>query len=161
MRKIYFYLLPAAILFLGCSSQTALKLNDAIVKANEDLRIASEDFNKKFEAITTHNFSILEPDRKHMVSLINQKIKNIFDLKADMPGGEDFRNAFVDYFKYEKDIYETDYKIICSVTGAEDQDKLTELAVQMKEKGKKEDAMEKSIHSEQEKFAKKNNLKLR
>ena len=78
-----------------------------------------------------------------------------------MPGGEDFKNAFIDYYKFEKDIYETDFKTICSLTGSGDVGKLADLAEHMQEKTQKEDAMEKNIHKEQENFAKKNGLKLK
>ena len=144
----------------GCNSQAVLKLNDTIVKANNDLKAATDSFNKKFESVSNDNYSVLEEDRKKMSSVIDQKIKEIASLKADMPGGEDFRNAFVDYYKFEKDIYDTDYMNICKLSNGSDAEKLIQIASQMKQKAIKEEAMEKNIHTEQEKFASKNNLKL-
>ena len=160
MRKGIFNLAMAVVLLSGCSSHNVIKLNDTIVKANDELRIGSEAFNKKFEAITNSNYTALEPERKKTVSLIDKKVSEISALKADMPGGEDFKNAFVDYYKFEKDIYETDFKRICLLTGEGDAEKLSEIALQMREKAKKEESMEKNIHIEQERFAKKNNIKL-
>ena len=95
-----------------------------------------------------------------MISLIDQKVKDVAAIKADMPEGEEFKNAFIDYYKFEKDIYETDFKRICLLTGEGDTDKLSEITLQLSTKAKKEEAMEKNIHAEQERFAKKNNIKL-
>jgi hypothetical protein len=160
MKKSLIYVL-FLLMLVSCSSRNALKLNDTIVKANDDLRIASEVFNKSFQAVTDNNYARLELERQNMVNLIDKKVKEIGDLKANMPGGEDFRNAFVEYYKFEKDIYENEYKDICKLTGAEgDGEKLTAIAIRMQVKAAKEESMENSIHTEQQKFAKKNNLKL-
>ena len=158
--KLLFLAVVLAVLS-GCSSENVVKLNDAIVKANSDLKAASDSFNKKFESIADNNYSVLEEGRKKMAEQIDEKVKMVAALKADMPGGEDFKNAFVDYYKFEKDIYDTDYKEICTVASVADMDKLTRIAGQMKEKTAREEAMEKNIHTEQEKFASKNNLKLK
>ena len=158
--KLLFLAVVLAVLS-GCSSENVVKLNDAIVKANSDLKAASDSFNKKFESIADNNYLVLEEGRKKMAEQIDEKIKMVAALKADMPGGEDFKNAFVDYYKFEKDIYDTDYKEICTVASVADMDKLTRIAGQMKEKTAREEAMEKNIHTEQEKFASKNNLKLK
>lgn len=160
MRKIIFNITVLIFLLTGCSSQNVLKLNDAIVKANDELRIGSEGFNKQFEAVTNNNYTVLESERLKMVSLIDQKVKEVAAIKADMPEGEEFKNAFIDYYKFEKDIYESDLKKICLITGEGDTEKLSEITVQMSTKAKKEEAMEKNIHAEQERFAKKNNIKL-
>ena len=149
------------VLLSACSSQSVLKLNDTIVRANEELRVASEVFNKQFDAVTDNNYTALEPGRKKMVVLIDEKLKEVGDIKTNMPGGEDFKNAFIDYYKFERDIYDTDYKAVCLLTGKDDAGKLTEIALQMQTKAEREDAMEKNIHAEQEKFARKNNLKLK
>jgi hypothetical protein len=161
MKRAIFCLSFVFFLLAGCTSPNIMKLNDTIVKANEDLRVASEVFNKKFEGVADHNYTTLEPERQKMVSLIDQKLSEVSALKADMPGGEDFRNAFEDYYKFEKDIYNTEFKSICELTGNGDEDKLTEIATEMKVKTSKEDAMEQNIHTQQENFAKKNNLKLK
>ena len=161
MKKQIAYLGIILTVLSGCNSQNVLKLNDTIVKANSDLKEASDSFNKKFESVSNNNYSVLEEDRKKMSSEIDQKRKEIASLKADMPGGEDFRNAFVDYYKFEKDIYDTDYKDICKLSNGSDAEKLVQIANQMKQKTTKEEAMEKNIHTEQEKFATKNNLKLK
>jgi hypothetical protein len=161
MRSQILSVLLISVLLSSCASKSTLTLNDTIVKANEELRAASEIFNKDFEAVTNNNYTSLEPGRKKMVSLIDDKLKEVNNLKADMPGGEDFKNAFIEYYKFEKDIYDTDYKELCLLTGDGDQGKLNEIVKQMQLKGDKEDAMEKSIHSEQQKFAQKNNLKLK
>ena len=96
-----------------------------------------------------------------MVNLIDKKINEINTQKSDMPGGDDFKNTFVEYYKFEKDIYENEYKDICRLTGAEgDGEKLTAIALRMQDKATKEDSMEKNIHTEQQKFASKNKLKL-
>ena len=158
--KLLFLAVVLAVLS-GCSSENVVKLNDAIVKANSDLKAASDSFNKKFESIADNNYLVLEEGRKKMAEQIDEKVKMVAALKADMPGGEDFKNAFVDYYKFEKDIYDTDYKEICTVASVADMDKLTRIAGQMKEKTAREEAMEKNIHTEQEKFASKNNLKLK
>ncbi len=160
MKKSLIYVLFLFVL-ASCSSRNALKLNDTIVKANDELRVASEVFNKSFDAIKDNNYSLLELERQNMVNLIDKKVKEIGDLKANMPGGEDFRNTFVEYYKFEKDIYENEYKDICKLTGAEgDGEKLTAIAIRMQVKAAKEESMESKIHEEQRKFAKKNNLKL-
>lgn len=158
-RVLSFLLL--AILFSACSSRDTLKFNDTIVKANDDLRIAADEFNRKVDSVNNSNYSGLEPDRQKMVRLIDEKLKEVGSLKADMPGGEDFKNAFIDYYKFEKDIYDTDFRVICSLTGTGDIGKLTDLAEKMQGKTQKEDAMEKNIHKQQENFAKKNGLKLK
>jgi len=160
MKKVISYIILAAFLLSGCTSQNIMKLNDAIVKANDDLRVAAETFNVKFEKVKDDNYSLLEVDRKKMSDLIGDKLKAISDLKADMPGGEDFKNAFLDYYKFEKDIYDNEFKEICRLTGADDAAKFNEIILKMQDKTKKEDAMESNIHTQQEKFARKNNLKL-
>ena len=162
MKTNFLYIILTSIVLLSCSSQKdALKLNDTIVKANNDLRIASETFNKQFEAVSDNNYAVLEVDRQNMVNMIEKKITEISAEKSGMPGGDDFKNTFVDYYKFEKNIYEEEYKEICRLTGAEgDREKLTNIAMRMQAKTDREDAMEKSIHTEQAKFAKKNNLKL-
>lgn len=161
MRKGLFNLAVLIFLLTGCSSQNVIKLNDTIVKANDELRIGSEGFNKQFETIINSNYTTLEPERIKMISLIEKKIKEVAAIKGDMPGGEDFKNAFIDYYKFEKDIYETDFKRICLLTGEGDTERLGEITLQMNAKAKKEEAMEKNIHAEQERFAKKNNIKLK
>ena len=160
MRKGIFNITAVIFLLIGCSSQNVLKLNDTIVKANDELRIGSEGFNKQFESVTNNNYTVLEPQIIKMISLIDQKVKDVAAIKADMPEGEEFKNAFIDYYKFEKDIYETDFKRICLLTGEGDTDKLSEITLQLSTKAKKEEAMEKNIHAEQERFAKKNNIKL-
>lgn len=160
MTKGVFNIAVLIFLLTGCSSQNVIKLNDTIVKANDELRIGSEGFNKQFETITNNNYIALESERKKMISLIDKKIKEVAAIKGDMPGGEDFKNAFIDYYKFEKDIYDTDFKRICLLTGEGDTERLSEITLQMSEKTKKEEAMEKNIHAEQERYAKKNNIKL-
>ena len=161
MRLQVLSLLLVATLFTACTSRNVMKLNDAIIKANDELRIASQSFNIQFQAVKDNNYTGLEAGRKKMVDLIDEKVKEISSLKADMPGGEDFKNAFIDYYKFEKDIYDTDYKEICLLTGNGDVGKITEIAEKMQGKAEREDAMEKNIHQEQVKFAQKNNLKLK
>jgi hypothetical protein len=156
-RVLSFLLL--AVLLSACSPHDTLKFNDTIVNANEDLRLAADEFNKKVDSVQNSNYSGLEADRQKMVMLIDQRLKEVGNLKADMPGGEDFKNTFIDYYKFEKDIYETDFKTICTVTGKGDVEKLAGL--HMEGKSQKEDAMEKNIHKEQENFARKNGLKLK
>ncbi len=160
MRKVNFILTTAIVLLTGCTSQNVVKLNDTVVKANDDLRIAADLFNKKFEAVADYNYTIIEKERQVLVALIDKKVKEVAALKAEMPGGEDFKNAFVDYYKFERDIYDTDFKNICLIAGKDEIGKLSEIALQMKEKTGREDAMEKKIHAEQENYARKNNLKL-
>lgn len=160
MKKGIMYLLLSIVLLSGCTNPNIMKLNDAIVKANDELRVASEAFNKKFEAITDQNYTVLETERKKMADLISTKIAAVSALKADMPGGEDFRSAFTDYYKFEKDIYDTEFKQICAITGNGDADKLSEIGAALREKATRESSMEKNIHTEQEKFAKANKLKL-
>ena len=146
---------------MSCSSQNALKLNDAIVKANDELRVASEVFGNKFKAVTDNNYSVMELERQNMVNLIEKKITDINAIKANMSGGEDFKNSFVEYYKFEKDIYTNEYKDICLLTGAEgDGEKLNSIIERMQIKGAKEESMEKAIHTQQTNFARKNNLKL-
>ena len=161
MKRQIIYLSVVLAVLSGCSSQNVVKVNDTIVHANSDLKAAADSFNKKFESVINNNYSVLEEDRKKMASVIDEKVKEVAALKADMPGGEDFRNAFVDYYKFEKDIYDTDYKDICTITGEGDSEKLSQIAEKMKVKATREESMEKNIHVEQEKFASKNNLKLK
>jgi hypothetical protein len=161
MKKNFFYVLLLSVLLASCSTKDALKLNDAIVKANDDLRTASEIFGTKFKAVTDYNYATLELERQNMVNLIEKKISDIGAMKASMSGGEDFKNSFIEYYKFEKDIYTNEYKDICLLTGAEgDGEKLNGIITRMQSKGVKEDMMEKSIHTEQQNFARKNNLKL-
>ena len=161
MKKNFFYVLLMSLLLVSCSSQNALKLNDAIVKANDELRVASEVFGNKFKAVTDNNYSVMELERQNMVNLIEKKITEINAIKANMSGGEEFKNSFVEYYKFEKDIYTNEYKDICLLSGAEgDAEKLNSIIERMQIKGPKEESMEKTIHTEQQNFAKKNNLKL-
>ena len=62
MKKGIFNIAVLIFLLTGCSSQNVLKLNDAIVKANDELRIGSEGFNKQFEAVTNNNYTVLESE---------------------------------------------------------------------------------------------------
>lgn len=149
-----------AVFFSACSSQNTQKLNETIVKANEELKAGADEFNKKFDAISDLNFSSLETGRQKVVDLINKKLKEVGELAAEMPGGEDFKNAFIEYYKFEKDIYETDYREICTMTGRDDAEKLSQIALKMQDKSKKEDILERNIHKEQESFAKKNGMKI-
>ena len=161
MKKSFLYVLIASVVLISCNGKNALKLNDAIVKANDELRVASEVFNKQFEAVKDNNYSALELERQNMVNLIDKKIKEVSDMKSGMSGGDDFKNSFTDYYKFEKDIYENDYKDICKLTGAEgDGEKLTGIAIRMQVKAAKESSMEANIHTQQQNFARKNNLKL-
>ena len=161
MRKNFLYILIASVLLISCNGKNALNLNNTIVKANEDLKVASQVFNKQFEAVKDNNYAVLELERQNMVNLIDKKIKEVSEAKSNMPGGDDFKNSFTDYYKFEKDIYENEFKDICKLTGAEgDGEKLTGIAIRMQVKAPKENSMEAAIHSQQTNFAKKNNLKL-
>jgi hypothetical protein len=105
---------------------------------------------------------VLELERQNMVNMIDKKIKEVSETKSNMPGGDDFKNSFTDYYKFEKDIYENEFKDICKLTGADgDGEKLTGIAIRMQVKAPKESAMEEAIHKQQESFAKKNNLDLK
>lgn len=144
----------------GCSSKDVLKLNDAIVKANDELRVASEVFNNKMDLIKDGDYTSLETERVKIASLIELKLSEVDKLKADVPGGKDFKNAFVDYYKFEKEIYNTEYKEICTLKGEDSDTRLTEIATKMQTKADTESRLEAAIRKEQQNFAKKNNLKL-
>lgn len=161
MKKNFFYVMLMSVLLISCNGKNALKLNNTIVKANDELRIASEVFNKKFEAVSNNNYATLELERQNMVNLIDKKIKEVSEAKSNMSGGDDFKNSFTDYYKFEKDIYDNEYRDICKLTGADgDGEKLTGIAMRMQVKAAKETTMEENIHTQQRAFAKKNNLKL-
>lgn len=160
MRTLFTGFVLLAVFFSACSSQNTQKLNETIVKANEELKAGADEFNKKFDSIKDFNYSSLESGRQKIVDLINKKIKQVSELPAEMPGGEDFKNAFIEYYKFEKDIYETDYREICTMKGSDDALKLTQIALKMQDKSKKEDILEKNIHKEQESFARKNGMKI-
>ena len=149
-----------SLFFIGCSSKDVLKLNDAIVKANDELRVASDSFNVKMDKIKDGDYTTLENERIAMTRLIELKCEEIEKMNADMPGGKVFKEAFIDYYKFEKDIYSTEYKEICSLKGEKADERLIEIANKMQDKAEKEDRLEANIHTQQQNFAKKNNLKL-
>lgn len=159
--KLNKLVLSLLLLFLfGCSSKDVLKLNDAIVKANDELRVASDSFNVKMDAVKNGDYTILEKERIAMIRFINKKIEEIESINADIPGGKVFKDAFIDYYNFEKDIYSEEYKEICSLKGEKAEEELIKIASKMQSKGEKEDRLEANIHTQQQNFAKKNNLKL-
>ena len=142
MKIKIIYFLVLVYLFYGCSSKNVLKLNDAIVKANDELRIASDLFNAK------------------LIGLMDLKITEIEKINADIPGGKAFKEAFIDYYNFEKEIFSNEYKEICTLKGENADNELLEIANNMQSKAEKEDRLEANIHTQQQNFAKKNNLKL-
>lgn len=160
MKIKIIYFLVLVYLFYGCSSKNVLKLNDAIVKANDELRIASDLFNAKFDNVKDGNFTVLEKERLKMIGLMDLKITEIEKINADIPGGKAFKEAFIDYYNFEKEIFSNEYKEICTLKGENADNELLEIANNMQSKAEKEDRLEANIHTQQQNFAKKNNLKL-
>ena len=161
MKKVVFIFTFPLFLLASCQSRDIQKLNDSIAHANIELSEGTNKFIQKLDSVKEYNFSPLEADRLAMVALIDKNLKMVEGIDAGMPGGQDFKNAFLDYYKLEKDVYESEYGKICQIRGGDSAyQKLQETRASMKDKMNKENQLEKNIHLEQESFARKNNLKL-
>jgi protein involved in sex pheromone biosynthesis len=117
MKKIIgLFTLVSVLLLAGCGKQKALDFNNKMVMHQKDVLEKITAFNKKMQAaVASSDFKSLEPDRKALEDLMNQKAEEV-KKTPNVAGSENFKQIVEDNFIYFRDIFKNDYKQLTAAT---------------------------------------------
>ena len=163
MKKIFFAVALLFIIVQGCQSlgqKKALDYNNKIAS----ITLANQDKWKELgQEITvaeqSHDYTKLSKMTNDLIAFLDEKVAEV-DAMETPPGGEDLKNAALDFLKFDKRIAEEKAKPYTQMNEQTTSEEFQTTTQQLFAQADKEEPYHRKMIEAQQTFAKKNNLKL-
>lgn len=154
--------LTLMLVFASCGKKlTPVQLDAEIVTINDSLKMKGQGWVTELgKSFMSRNFSALEPLRKDISGFLDEKIEHVENMK-DVGGSEEYRQAELDFLKYERNMVETAFMPFEKFDATSTNDQIQGVLNQLAPISDKEVEKMDKISALQVKYAEKNNFKLK
>ena len=159
MKKVLFSLLVVVFALTSCGGPNAIKFNDAIVKANNELGEVFTDYSREMGKLSNaEDFSKMVAISDTALAKLNEKLEIVKNLEAPK-SGEEFKAAAIEMYEYCKVILETGKKF-ATLTEESSVDEYNKILKEFNDHLSSYDDLVRKTRKAQAKFAEENNFRV-